>query len=153
MHGKRWLILVKVSSAIARQRNGSSRLRYVICCVAVGISSECTCLGLYAHFPVGRYCQMGILIIIIMVCVMQEGQTEPFSPLSGFVKIAFVHALIHLRRNSSYHTAISETLQGGGDTGTEMKSNFNYLYLFSDIVRRYKCVYRGRAHWCRCWRA
>jgi hypothetical protein len=49
---------------------------------------------------------------------VEDGNPEPFFPLSGFVKIAFVHAFLHLRRNSSYLTAITETLKGGGDTGT-----------------------------------
>jgi ADP-ribosylglycohydrolase len=42
----------------------------------------------------------------------------PCHPLSGFVKIAFTLAFKHLAKASTYQTAITETLLGGGDTDT-----------------------------------
>jgi len=42
----------------------------------------------------------------------------PCNPLSGFVKIAFMLAFKHLAKASTYQTAITETLLGGGDTDT-----------------------------------
>jgi ADP-ribosyl-[dinitrogen reductase] hydrolase len=43
---------------------------------------------------------------------------EPCYPLVGFVKIAFTLAFKHLAKASTYETAITETLLGGGDTDT-----------------------------------
>ena len=43
---------------------------------------------------------------------------EPCHPLAGFVKIAFTLAFKHLAKGSTYQTAITETLLGGGDTDT-----------------------------------
>ena len=43
---------------------------------------------------------------------------EPCHPLAGFVKIAFTQAFKHLAKGSTYQTAITETLLGGGDTDT-----------------------------------
>ena len=43
---------------------------------------------------------------------------EPCQPLAGFVKIAFTLAFKHLAKASTYQTAITETLLGGGDTDT-----------------------------------
>ncbi|CAG9318111.1 unnamed protein product [Blepharisma stoltei] len=40
------------------------------------------------------------------------------SPNIGWVKIAFDHAFRHLRNNSDFETAMSETLKLGGDTDT-----------------------------------
>jgi hypothetical protein len=46
------------------------------------------------------------------------GGDEPCYPLVGFVKIAFTLAFKHLAKASTYETAITETLRGGGDTDT-----------------------------------
>jgi ADP-ribosylglycohydrolase len=43
---------------------------------------------------------------------------EPCHPLAGFVKIAFTLAFKHLAKGSTYQTAITVTLLGGGDTDT-----------------------------------
>ena len=43
---------------------------------------------------------------------------EPCYPLAGFVKIAFTLAFKHLAKASTYQTALTETLLGGGDTDT-----------------------------------
>ena len=43
---------------------------------------------------------------------------EPCHPLAGFVKIAFTLAFKYLAKGSTYQTAITETLLGGGDTYT-----------------------------------
>lgn len=42
----------------------------------------------------------------------------PFSPLDGFVKIAFSHAFRHLARGTTWEDAVRVTLLGGGDTDT-----------------------------------
>lgn len=52
---------------------------------------------------------------------LEESATDvevPFTPLDGFVRIAFTHAFRHLRRGSSYEEAVATTLLGGGDTDT-----------------------------------
>ena len=43
---------------------------------------------------------------------------RPGYPQPGFVKIAFVHAFRHLRRNSGYLEAVRGVLSIGGDTDT-----------------------------------
>lgn len=48
----------------------------------------------------------------------RSGILPAFHPLAGFVRIAFTHAFHHLIQNSSYESAIFETLLGGGDTDT-----------------------------------
>jgi len=40
------------------------------------------------------------------------------TPQAGFVKIAFDHSFRHLKKNSSFETAMHETLRLGGDTDT-----------------------------------
>lgn len=47
-----------------------------------------------------------------------SGQSVPFWPQAGFVKIAFVHAFRHLAGESGFEVALAETLRGGGDTDT-----------------------------------
>lgn len=41
---------------------------------------------------------------------------SPATPLAGFVKIAFTLAFKNLAKASTYQTALTETLLGGGDT-------------------------------------
>ncbi|MBX3233020.1 MAG: ADP-ribosylglycohydrolase family protein [Labilithrix sp.] len=46
------------------------------------------------------------------------GMHVPYTPLDGFVRIAFTHAFRHLLAGTSWEDAIAETLRGGGDTDT-----------------------------------
>lgn len=46
------------------------------------------------------------------------GVRVPFSPMDGFVRIAFTHAFRHLLAGTTFRAAIAETLLGGGDTDT-----------------------------------
>ncbi|MBX3201957.1 MAG: ADP-ribosylglycohydrolase family protein [Labilithrix sp.] len=48
----------------------------------------------------------------------RAGFRVPYSPLEGFVRIAFTHAFRHLAIGTSYEEALRETLAGGGDTDT-----------------------------------
>jgi ADP-ribosylglycohydrolase len=41
-----------------------------------------------------------------------------YHPHSGFVRYGFTHAFRHLKLQSTYETAVQETLLGGGDTDT-----------------------------------
>lgn len=47
-----------------------------------------------------------------------RGEGVPYTPQTGFVRIAFVHAFRHLCLGSGYVAALRETLAGGGDTDT-----------------------------------
>lgn len=47
-----------------------------------------------------------------------QGVSVPYEPMIGFVRIGFTHAFRHLRLDSGYIEAITETLAGGGDTDT-----------------------------------
>jgi ADP-ribosylglycohydrolase len=46
------------------------------------------------------------------------GKVVPFTPMDGFVRIAFTHAFRHLRLGTPFVAALHETLAGGGDTDT-----------------------------------
>jgi len=48
----------------------------------------------------------------------RDNVAVPYSPLDGFVRIAFTHAFRHLALGTSYVAALRETLFGGGDTDT-----------------------------------
>lgn len=48
----------------------------------------------------------------------KAGVVIPYSPMDGFVRIAFTHAFRHLVLGTSYEAALEETLGGGGDTDT-----------------------------------
>ena len=47
-----------------------------------------------------------------------SGSAPAYTPMDGFVRIAFTHAFRHLARGTRYEDAIAETLLGGGDTDT-----------------------------------
>ena len=48
----------------------------------------------------------------------KAGVRVPYTPLDGFVKIAFIHAFRHLCLRTPFRAALAETLAGGGDTDT-----------------------------------
>lgn len=48
----------------------------------------------------------------------RAGMHVPYTPMDGFVRIAFTHAFRHLLAGTSWADAIAETLRGGGDTDT-----------------------------------
>ena len=49
---------------------------------------------------------------------VDAGVAPEFYPMSGFIKIAFINAMLHLQRGTPVLEAIAETLAGGGDTDT-----------------------------------
>lgn len=48
----------------------------------------------------------------------ETGERVPFYPMDGFVRIGFTHAFRHLYNQTPFQEALSETLEGGGDTDT-----------------------------------
>jgi len=48
----------------------------------------------------------------------RANQAVPYTPMDGFVRIAFTHAFRHLALGTTYEEALRETLAGGGDTDT-----------------------------------
>ena len=48
----------------------------------------------------------------------ETGSRPPYHPNAGFVRIAFTHALRHLKAETPFVEALRETLTGGGDTDT-----------------------------------
>ena len=48
----------------------------------------------------------------------RAGMRVPYTPMDGFVRIAFTHAFRHLAAGTSWEAAVAETLRGGGDTDT-----------------------------------
>jgi ADP-ribosylglycohydrolase len=48
----------------------------------------------------------------------RDAVVVPYSPMDGFVRIAFSHAFRHLVLGTRYLDALRETLAGGGDTDT-----------------------------------
>ncbi|KAJ6227254.1 leucine rich repeat family protein [Anaeramoeba flamelloides] len=52
------------------------------------------------------------------IALAKNKEKVPYTPLIGFVKIAFVHSFRHLLLKTNYYDAIYETVLGGGDTDT-----------------------------------
>ena len=48
----------------------------------------------------------------------RANEVVPYTPMDGFVRIAFTHAFRHLAIGTTYEEALRETLAGGGDTDT-----------------------------------